>query len=418
MGYRADSAAFNKARPLIMHIDLNSCFAIIEQQANPLYRKKPLAVAAYDSPRGMVIASSYEAKAKGIKLGVNVGEARAIDPGVIVLMPDPPKYRHAHVLFREVLEQYTSKVYAKSIDEFILDFTGSPAVREGRDLADIGYEIKHRVKDRVGSYVTVNVGIGTNRFWAKTAANLEKPDGLNVMEAENAREIYARLNLTDLTGINFRYERRLNAGGIHTPLQFLGAPVEKLHKQVFKSVVGKQWYARLRGWEVDAVIWGRKSVGHNYAIGRKTADREEIARLLMKLCHKVGRRMRRQGFSAYGVHLSLGFQTGDWWSKSWNTQTLMYANFDIFFHANKLLGQVVIPGPATHISVSVYGLVPTDPEQLSIFGGSRLDSKGLADAADAINDRYGDYTLVPATMANMESLIIDRVAFGSVKDYL
>ena len=70
----------NHARPFIMHIDLNSCFATIEQQANPLYRRKPLAVAAYDTPRGMIIASSYEAKAKGIKLGVNVAEARAIDP--------------------------------------------------------------------------------------------------------------------------------------------------------------------------------------------------------------------------------------------------------------------------------------------------------------------------------------------------
>jgi DNA polymerase-4 len=238
------------------------------------------------------------------------------------------------------------------------------------------------------------------------------------MDAGNALDIYRRLELTDLTGINWRYERRLNAHGIRTVPQFFSAPVDKLHKQVFKSVVGKQWYARLRGWEVDAVIWGRKSVGHNYAIGRKTADREEIARLLMKLCHKVGRRMRRQGFSAYGIHLSLGFQTGDWWSKSWNTETLMYSNFDIYYHANKLLGQVVIPGLATHISVSVYSLVPTDPEQLSIFGGTRMDSKGLADAADSINDRYGDYTLVPAAMAGMESLIIDRIAFGSVKDYI
>src|SRR5437868_337685 len=100
----------NKARPLIMHIDLNSCFAIIEQQANPLYRRKPLAVAAYDSPKGMVIASSYEAKSKGIKLGVNVGEARQIDPAVIVLMPDPLKYRYAHTLFREVLSEYTNNL--------------------------------------------------------------------------------------------------------------------------------------------------------------------------------------------------------------------------------------------------------------------------------------------------------------------
>jgi len=294
-----------------MHIDLNSCFAIIEQQANPLYRKKPLAVAAYDSPRGMVIASSYEAKAKGIKLGVNVAEARQIDPNVIVLMPDPPKYRYAHSLFKEVLSEYTNSLYAKSIDEFVLDFQGSPAVRDGRDLIDVGYEIKHKVKNHIGSYVTVNVGIGTNRFWAKTAANLEKPDGLNVMSAENALDIYNRLSLTDLTGINYRYERRLNASGIQTPRQFLESPADKLHKQVFKSVVGRQWYARLRGWEVDNVVWGRKSVGHNYAIGRKTADREEIAQLLMKLCHKVGRRMRHQGYSAYGIHLNLGFQNGE-----------------------------------------------------------------------------------------------------------
>src|SRR5207248_794972 len=172
---------------------------------------------------GMIIASSYEAKAKGIKLGVNVAEARVIDPNVIILMPDPAKYREAHKLFREVLSDYTSSVVAKSIDEFVVDFQGSPALREGRDLVDVGYEIKHRIKDHIGSYVTVNVGIGTNRFFAKTAAGLNKPDGLNVMSADNAVEIYDKLSLTDLTGINYRYEARLNAAGIHTSLQFLAA---------------------------------------------------------------------------------------------------------------------------------------------------------------------------------------------------
>src|SRR5436853_2828019 len=77
--------------PRIMHVDLNSCFAMIEQQANPLIRHKPVAIAAYDTPRGAVIASSYEAKALGIKLGVNVREARLLCRDVIVLMPDPDK---------------------------------------------------------------------------------------------------------------------------------------------------------------------------------------------------------------------------------------------------------------------------------------------------------------------------------------
>src|SRR5215813_11398218 len=100
----------NATEPRIMHIDLNSCFAIIEQQANPLIRHKPVAVAAYDTPRGMVLAASYEAKRKGIKLVVNVAEARQLSPDVIVLMPDPPKYRDAHRRFREVLLNYTSEV--------------------------------------------------------------------------------------------------------------------------------------------------------------------------------------------------------------------------------------------------------------------------------------------------------------------
>lgn len=408
----------NKARPLIMHIDLNSCFAIVEQQANPLYRKKPVAVAAYDTPGGMVIASSYEAKSKGIKLGVNVGEARAIDPGVIILMPDPWKYIAAHKLFGEVLNQYTNGIYDKSIDEFVIDFKGSPSIREGRDLIDVGYEIKHRIKDHVGSYVTVNVGIGTNRFWAKTAAGLNKPDGLDVMDVNNAVDIYRRLSLTDLCGINYRYEARLNAAGISTPLQFLEAAQEKLKKQVFRSIVGDQWYARLRGYEVDNRQFDRKSIGHNHAIRIKTNDPDELAKLLMKLCYKVGRRMRRSGLGARGIHLSLVFQNRNWWSKSRDTKTTMYSNREIFFQAKKLLGQAYIYELVTHISVSVYGLVRVEPEQLSIFGGTKLDSKALSDALDTINDRWGEFCIAPATMAGMDSVILQRIAFGSVKDYL
>lgn len=91
----------NQGKPLVMHIDLNSCFSTIEQQANPLIRNKPVAVAAYTSGNGMVLAASYDAKARGIKLGTNVREAKKLCPGIVILMPDPPKYREAHRRFRE-----------------------------------------------------------------------------------------------------------------------------------------------------------------------------------------------------------------------------------------------------------------------------------------------------------------------------
>src|SRR5690606_17264480 len=127
--------------PRIMHIDLNSCFAIIEQQANPLLRHKPVAIAAYDTPRGAVIASSYEAKAMGIKLGVNVREARLLCPDIFVQMPDPDKYFDARKRCKKVLLNYTDEVTPKSVDEFVIDFRGSRAIQKGVDLHDVGHKI-------------------------------------------------------------------------------------------------------------------------------------------------------------------------------------------------------------------------------------------------------------------------------------
>lgn len=406
----------SKNEPLIVHVDLNSCFAIIEQQANPLLRHKPVAVAAYDTPRGMVIASSYEAKALGIKLGVNVGEARDIYRGVYVMMPDPEKYFDAHRRFKKVLLNYTSAVTPKSVDEFIVDFRGSPAIREGKSLVDVGYEIKRDIKAALGEYVTVNIGIAPNRFLAKVAAGLNKPDGLDVIRGEDIRKVFEKLTLTDLPGINVRYEARLNANGIWTPLQFLDADSWKLKKQVFHSIVGYYWYMRLRGHEIDDVDFARKSFGRQYAIGQKTADKNELARYLMKLCETAGRRMRKHDYMGSGVHLWLSFENGSYWSKGKKTHAYIYSTQDIFFHASRMLAEIRIPARATNIGVTVYNLRPATPMQLGMFDDSRMDTRALAFAADKINDRYGEFTLVPATMANMKDIILKRVAFGSVKD--
>jgi DNA polymerase-4 len=402
--------------PRIMHVDLNSCFAIIEQQANPLIRHKPVAIAAYDTPRGAIIASSYEAKALGIKLGVNVREARMLCRDVIIMMPDPNKYFDAHKRFKQVLLNYTDTVTPKSVDEFVIDFSGSLAVQRGKRLEDVGYEIKAAVKEALGEYVTVNIGIGPNRFLAKVAAGLHKPDGLDVIQGEDIRDVYSQLDLIDLPGINTRYKARLNIAGIYTPLQFLDAPLPLLKKQVFKSINGYYWYLRLRGHEIDGVDFGRKSYGQQYALGDKTTDREKLSRLLMKLCEKTGRRLRGNGYIAEGIYLWLSFEDRTYWAKGKDTKTDIYATQDIYLHAQRLLNQVQIPARVTNMGVTVYKLKRSSPEQLGLFDGTRLDTKSLARAADAVNDKYGEFTVVPATMANMQDVILKRVAFGSIRD--
>ena len=399
-----------------MHIDLNSCFAILEQQANPLIRHKPVAIAAYDTPRGAIIASSYEAKYLGIKLGISVREARLLCKDVIIMMPDPDKYFDAHRRFKKVLYSYTDSITPKSVDEFVVDFRGSIAVKRGKSLEAIGYAIKQDIKGSIGEYVTVNVGIGTNRFLAKVAAGLHKPDGLDKITGDNLRDVYSTLELLDLPGINTRYQARLNCAGIYTPLQFLDAPLELLKKRVFKNVVGLYWYMRLRGHEIDGVNFARKSFGQQYALGNKTTDKQELSRLLMKLCEKTGRRLRANNYSGNGVHLWLNFANRSYWAQAKRIKTAVYSTQDIFLAAQRLLNQALIPDKVTNIGVTVYDLTPSEPEQLGLFDDTRLDTRSLAKAADLINDRYGEFTLVPSLMANMQDVILKRVAFGNVKD--
>ncbi|MEM6997970.1 MAG: hypothetical protein AAF413_03620 [Patescibacteria group bacterium] len=434
----------NRSDPLIMHIDLNSCFAIMEQQANRLLRGRPVGVAAYDSPRGFVLAASYEAKAKGIKLGVNCKEAQQMCPGIVILTPDPAKYREAHHRFKRVMESFSSDVEAKSIDEFILDLSGSPAIRAGLTPTEIGLEIKQKIAEQIGEAVTVNVGIGTNRFLAKYAAGFGKPDGMTQIDHTNLVEKFTNMDLVDLPGINVRYRRRLRSAGISNPLEFLKADERTLKKIVFKSVVGSYWYQRLRGWEVDKRNFSRKTIGHQYALKQKTADKQELEKLLMKLCEKVGRRLRRKGYYAHGIHLYLGFeQFKDGlpkevaerygygkhnvaagfettpYLKSWHEgrklSCRLYSSRDVFTAAKQLLHLADIPANVKIMSVNVYDIRPWSPEQTNLFEDQRdlSSNKKLSDAIDQINNRYGEFKITPATMADMQGTILDRVAFGN-----
>lgn len=228
------------ARPLIMYIDLNSCFATVEQQARPRLRGKPIGIVNRRTEHTAIVTASYEAKAMGVKVGMKLKDAQKLCPGIIGVESDPPKYRYVYHKLMGIMRDYSPSFTMKSIDEGVIDFNQTSAAIKGRDMQDIGQEIKQRLKDEIGCAMRCNVGIGTNQFLAKTAAGLNKPDGMDVLTSQNIRQVFSTLKLTDLTGIAHRNEHRLNAAGIYTPLQFLDASPETLAKMVFKSVCGYQ----------------------------------------------------------------------------------------------------------------------------------------------------------------------------------
>ncbi len=415
-----------------MHIDLNSCFASIEQQANPLLRGKPVAVAAYPTPGGCILAASYEAKKLGVKTGLRVREGRELCPELIVLPPDPPKYRFVSQKLMQLFRQYSPDCVPKSVDEAVLDFRGlASRVQSARfdreagrakfkvqscssklkvyPLEEIGAQIKWRIKEEIGDWLKVNVGIGPNRFLAKTAASWHKPDGLDEINASNLRTALAEFSLTDLCGINVRYQARLNAFDIFTPLDFLDSSLLTL-RQAFGGICGYYWYLRLRGWEIDDVSFPRRSFGQSYALPRQTADPRELSRLLCKLCEKMGRRLREASFQAFGIHVACLYDHHDFWHHGEKGRTALYSTRQLFVAAQRVLN-CVKHQPVRILAVSCFALEKVGREQLDLWSTTDRERQ-LAQALDDVNDRWGEFTIAQAQMLGMEKTILDRIAFG------
>lgn len=403
---------FNPKPSTIMHVDVNSCFATIEQQANPSLRGKPIAVAAYDSPSGCILAASIESKRLGIKTGMRVKDGKLLYPKLIILTPDPPKYRDVHLKIRSILRTYTDKVEPRSIDEFVTDLEGCPAFESG--MSNIAKEIKERIKNEIGEWITVSIGIAPNRFLAKTASNLKKPDGLEEINSKNHLEVFSKLALTDLCGIKRRTAARLATADIFSVLDFYNADIQRL-KQAFQSVCGYYWHLRLHGWEMDDVSFERKSFGNSFALPKPFSTPEELAPILYKLVEKTAQRLREAKFKARGVHVALSYKDGTYWHHGEVVKHDLFDSRDIFKEVFRILYQSPYKKPVRVLAESCFGLVPYNISQLELFND--IDKKKrLVEALDEINNRWGDFVITPAKILTAKEYVHDRIAFGGVKE--
>lgn len=405
---------YNPARPLIMHIDLNSCFATVEQQARPMLRGKPVAIVNRRTEHTMIITASYEAKALGVTLGMSVKEARRLAPNLVALESDPAKYRFVYHKLMAIMQDYSAHVRMKSIDEGVIDFTDATESMRGRDLVAIGHEIKQRLRDEVGCAMRCNVGISTNRFLAKMAASLHKPDGLDVIDAQNLRQVMSTLKLTDLTGIADRNKHRLNAVGIYTPLEFLDAPATTLHSMVFKSIDGEHWHQRLRGWEVDKRDFPLKSAGRQYVLEGYRLPYFTVLKRLHHLCEDVGAKIRSQGLVARGIVVyARTYDHGSWHAK-YMASVPFYSDQAIYNHARRLFEGA--PEGIRMISVTCYELSSAKSDaQLSLFGDELARERDVTKAVDEINQRYGTRVIHSADTLGTDNFVKQKIPFGSTR---
>ena len=360
----------------------------------------------------MIVTASYEAKAMGVKLGMRLRDARKLCPSLVGIESDPAKYRYVYHKLMAIMSEYSSHFRMKSIDEGVIDFALTTGAMQQRDLVDIGHEIKQRLRNEIGCAMRCNVGIGTNRFLAKMAASLHKPDGLDVITHQNLREVLGSLELQDLTGVAVRNEHRLNAVGIYTPLQMLDATPEVL-RLAFGGVVGEWWHQRLRGWEVDKRDFPMRTIGRQYVLERFDLNHDQVLQRLHNLCESVGFKLRSQGKQARGVFVYAKSKSKGYWRARHMASVPFSSNQAIYSLAAWLFQES--PSDPKEIGITCYGLVDEGSVQLYLWGDELAREVHTTEVIDKINARYGDRTIHSVHTLGTGMYVKQKIPFGSTR---
>lgn len=415
---------------LIVHIDMNAYFASVEQQAHPEWRGKPLCVCAYLKEYGCVIAASREAKNLGIGVGTRVHDARALARDAIFVGCDPAKYRSVTKKIFNIFHDYTDRVEHYSIDEAFLDVTGwyKDEIHLLQDLCDI----KYRIKNEVGEWLTASIGVGPNKLLAKLASDYQKPDGMTVVNHSNLDDFLAEHNLQDIVGIGRRTERRLRKLGIFTPLDFKRASPTNLLR-----VYGKTMYfacAALNGLSVDEVKPYApsvpKSIGHSYCVPKNVSERGDALSVFTKLVDKAARRLRSLNLTASGIWVGINtsqpeskkpISVFDRYAASLDGRKRFSEPIYDLFSITKSAVEIFenLWDTTTRLSfmaISLWGLQPMN-HQTNIEGlePSERRAERLSNALDTIRNKYGETSLIPATLLKAKNEAPERIGFRKVE---
>ena len=293
---------------------------------------------------------------------------------------------------------------AKSIDEFTLDFKTSTYT----DLVKVAKKIKKKIADDIGPWLTVSIGIGPNRFLAKTMSGLKKPDGLVMIDSSNFENIYRNLDLMKLNGINWRTKLRLQINGIEDVWDFYQADINKL-KSIFHSVLANYWYCRLRGVEIDGKDnLGEKTYSGIFSLKIKAKTKADLLPIIYQIAVKISKKLLKRKRKAGKLILILKCKKS-YWQKIIKLPQAINGSFEIYKYA--------INGVNNHFDDEVSKVVliacdsePTNGWQADLFGNKEKFRK-IDNRIKLINDKYGEGTIIPGSTFKGQR-VGDFISFG------
>jgi len=376
----------------IIHVDMDAFYASVEQRDRPELRGRPVIVGADPRGRGVVAASSYEARRFGVHSAMPIGRAARLCPDGVFLPVDMEKYAGVSRQIMAILAGFTPLVEPLSIDEAFLDVT------QTRALFGAGEEQARRIKSRIRTAVglAASVGVASNKFIAKVASDLEKPDGLVVVAPGGEAGFLAPLPVSRLWGAGRVTTADLESMGIRTIGQLAAIPPSHLQSRFGRG--GALMSALAHGVDERAVepLAPPKSMGAEETFELDHRDGERLRATLRGQAERVARELRAEGYAGRTVTLKLRFADFSTITRS-HTGDPTQDGLTVYREASALLDRVVLRQPVRLIGLSVSGLGPAGEGQLALLGPDAVRRERLSRALDRLVERFGEASVRPAT---------------------
>lgn len=410
-----------------LYVDFNSYFASVEQQEQPRLRGKPVAVVPVETDSTCAIAASYEAKAFGIKTGTPIWEAKKLCRTLVCVLARHELYVDYHHRAIAEINRHIPVSDVCSIDEMAVRLLSNEAQPEAARA--IALSIKAGLRDSLGPWVRCSIGIAPNRYLAKVATDLEKPDGLVIlMPDEIERRLIADLKPRDLPGIGRAMERRLWLKGVYTMADIMALDRRRM-RSLWGSIWGERMWYQLRGHDLPEPETQRRSIGHSHVLGPALRPPTQAINVARRLTMKAAARLRRMGYTARLFGFSARLEDGR--RVRGELRCPPSQDSPTFLAMMLHIWDAVVPHERgiliKKISVVLLGLEPESGAQLSLFADQAPRAEvaippppralRLSRALDRLNRRFGrDTVLIGMLPSAGRGFSGTKIAFTRIPD--
>jgi DNA polymerase IV len=403
-----------------LYLDLNSYFASVEQQLCPALRGKPVAVIPVNAETTCCIAASYEAKRCGIVTGTDVRVARRLCPEIVFVPARQEHYASFHHRIVAAVNRIVPVDRVLSIDELGVRLMG--AERRPERALELARRIKEALRQEVGECLRSSIGLAPNPLLAKIASNMQKPDGLTLLDAGHLPARLEALTLRDIPGIGPRMELRLRQQGITTVKTLLTLTARQMHS-IWGSVIGGRYWYWLRSYDFDEPASLQCSIGHQHVLPPRLRTPELACAVARKLLIRAAARLRSRHLWARGLSVYLSFTPGRE-KQLWECHTRIFESQDTFtlLEIFDRMWSDIPRGPLRHsqpnfAGVELYDLIP-EAQHTQAMLPEEAPRRRLAQTMDALQARFGERALYLAGMEPVWDAAPAQIAFSSIPDQL